>query len=635
MTKLLEQIHYSFDVKKLDFEEMALLCRELREEILSTVSKNGGHLASNLGVVELTLALHYVFDLPRDKLVWDVGHQTYPHKILTGRRDRIRTLRQGGGLAGFTRRAESEYDAFGAGHSSTSISAALGMACARDLEGKSNNVVAVIGDGAMSAGMAYEAINNAGARDERLVVILNDNDMSIAPPVGALSHYLARTTSSGTYLYWRDVAKQLAKRLPKSWERRAARVEEYTRHLWQGGMWFEELGFYYVGPIDGHDLNTLLPVLKNVRDAREGPILVHVVTRKGKGYAPAEASDDKYHGVAKFNVVTGAQVKPKPNAPTYTRIFADSLVAAAKKDKRIVAVTAAMPDGTGLDIFGKEFPDRMFDVGIAEQHAVTFAAGLATEGYRPFAAIYSTFLQRGYDQVVHDVAVQNLPVRFAIDRAGLVGADGPTHAGSFDLAYLGCLPNFIIMAAADEAELMHMVATTAEIDNAPSAVRYPRGEGTGCDLPIEGKPLEIGKGRILRQGSTIAILSLGTRLAEALKAADQLAAMGLSTTVADARFMKPLDTDLIGRLAREHEVLVTVEEGSVGGFGSHVLHHLAVNNLLDRGLKVRPMVLPDRFIEQDNPVKMYADAGLDSAGIVSNVLAALGRADEAGGASRA
>ena len=509
------------------------------------------------------------------------------------------------------------------------------MACARDLEGKSNNVIAVIGDGAMSAGMAYEAINNAGARDERLVVILNDNDMSIAPPVGALSHYLARTTSSGTYLYWRDVAKQLAKRLPKSWERRAARMEEYTRHLWQGGIWFEELGFYYVGPIDGHDLNTLLPVLKNVRDAKQGPILIHVVTRKGKGYAPAEASDDKYHGVAKFNVITGAQVKPKPNAPTYTRVFADSLVAEGRKDKRIVAVTAAMPDGTGLDIFGKEFPDRMFDVGIAEQHAVTFAAGLATEGYRPFAAIYSTFLQRGYDQVVHDVAVQKLPVRLAIDRAGLVGADGPTHAGSFDLAYLGCLPNFVIMAAADEAELVHMVATTAVIDDAPSAVRYPRGEGMGVELPLEGKPLAIGKGRIVREGTTIAILSLGTRLAEALKAADQLAAMGLSTTVADARFMKPLDTDLVTRLAREHEVLVTIEEGSIGGFGSHVLQHLALNGLLDRGLKVRPMVLPDRFIEQDNPVKMYADAGLDASGIVHNVLAALGRSNEAGGASRA
>jgi 1-deoxy-D-xylulose-5-phosphate synthase len=634
-TPLLDTIDTPEDLRRLPESDLRQLADELRSEMIDAVSVTGGHLGAGLGVIELTVALHWVFDTPRDRLVWDVGHQTYPHKILTGRRDRIRTLRQGGGLAGFTRRAESEYDAFGAGHSSTSISAALGMACARDLEGKSNNVIAVIGDGAMSAGMAYEAINNAGARDERLVVILNDNDMSIAPPVGALSHYLARTTSSGTYLYWRDVAKQLAKRLPKSWERRAARMEEYTRHLWQGGMWFEELGFYYVGPIDGHDLNTLLPVLKNVRDAKQGPILIHVVTRKGKGYAPAEASDDKYHGVAKFNVITGAQVKPKPNAPTYTRVFADSLVAEGRKDKRIVAVTAAMPDGTGLDIFGKEFPDRMFDVGIAEQHAVTFAAGLATEGYRPFAAIYSTFLQRGYDQVVHDVAVQKLPVRLAIDRAGLVGADGPTHAGSFDLAYLGCLPNFVIMAAADEAELVHMVATTAAIDDAPSAVRYPRGEGMGVELPLEGKPLAIGKGRIVREGTTIAILSLGTRLAESLKAADQLAAMGLSTTVADARFMKPLDTDLVTRLAREHEVLVTIEEGSIGGFGSHVLQHLALNGLLDRGLKVRPMVLPDRFIEQDNPVKMYADAGLDASGIVLNVLAALGRSNEAGGASRA
>ncbi len=634
-TPLLDTIKTPDDLRRLAESDLRQLADELRTEMIDAVSVTGGHLGAGLGVVELTVALHWIFDTPRDRIVWDVGHQTYPHKILTGRRDRIRTLRMGGGLAGFTRRAESEYDPFGAGHSSTSISAALGMACARDLEGKTNNVVAVIGDGAMSAGMAYEAINNAGARDERLIVILNDNDMSIAPPVGALSHYLARTTSSGTYLYWRDVAKQLAKRLPKKWERRAARMEEYTRHLWQGGMWFEELGFYYVGPIDGHDLNALLPILKNVRDAKQGPILVHVVTRKGKGYAPAEASDDKYHGVAKFNVVTGAQVKPKPNAPTYTRVFADSLVAEARKDKRIVAVTAAMPDGTGLDIFGKEFPDRMFDVGIAEQHAVTFAAGLATEGYRPFAAIYSTFLQRGYDQVVHDVAVQNLPVRLAIDRAGLVGADGPTHAGSFDLAYLGCLPNFIIMAAADEAELVHMVATSAAIDDAPSAVRYPRGEGTGCEMPSEGIPLAIGKGRILREGSTIALLSLGTRLAEALKAADQLAAMGLSTTVADARFMKPLDTDMIARLAREHEVLITIEEGSIGGFGSHVLQHLALNGLLDRGLKVRPMVLPDRFIEQDNPNKMYADAGLDAAGIVANVLAALGRTNEAGGAHRA
>ncbi|MEQ1710260.1 MAG: 1-deoxy-D-xylulose-5-phosphate synthase, partial [Hyphomicrobium sp.] len=560
-----------------------------------------------------------------DRLIWDVGHQAYPHKILTGRRDRIRTLRMGNGLSGFTRRAESEYDPFGAGHSSTSISAGLGMAVARDLEGRDNHVIAVIGDGAMSAGMAYEAINNAGARDERLIVILNDNDMSIAPPTGALSAYLARITSSGTYLYFRDIAKQLARQLPKSWERRAARVEEYTRHLWQGGAWFEELGFYYVGPIDGHDFNHLLPVLKNVRGAKNGPVLIHVVTKKGKGYAPAEASDDKYHGVGKFNVVTGAQVKPKANAPSFTRVFADSLVKEAEKDKRIVAITAAMPDGTGLDVFGKRFPDRTFDVGIAEQHAVTFAAGLAAEGLKPFAAIYSTFLQRGYDQVVHDVAVQKLPVRFAIDRAGFVGADGPTHAGSFDLAYLGCLPEFIIMAAADEAELVHMVATAAAIDDRPSAFRYPRGEGTGVELPAEGVPLEIGRGRVVREGSKVALLSFGTRLGECVKAADQLAAFGLSTTVADARFMKPLDTALIARLAREHEVLIMVEEGSVGGFGSHVLHHLAEAGLLDRGLKVRSLVLPDKFVEHDVPGKMYERAGLNAPGIVDAVFAALGR----------
>ena len=571
------------------------------------------------------MALHWIFDTPRDRLIWDVGHQAYPHKIITGRRDRIRTLRQPGGLSGFTKRDESEYDPFGAAHSSTSISAALGMAVARDLEGGSNNVIAVIGDGAMSAGMAYEAINNAGARDERLIVILNDNDMSIAPPTGALSAYLARVTSSGTYLHLRDLAKQLAKMLPKKWERRAARMEEYTRHLWQGGQWFEELGFYYVGPIDGHDLSQLLPVLKNVRDAKQGPILLHVMTKKGKGYAPAEASADKYHGVNKFNVVTGVQVKPKPNAPTYTRVFAESLIREAEKDEKIVAITAAMPDGTGLDLFEKRFPRRMFDVGIAEQHAVTFAAGLATEGYKPFAAIYSTFLQRAYDQVVHDVAIQKLPVRFALDRAGLVGADGSTHAGSFDLAYLGCLPNFVIMAAADEAELVHMVATQAAIDDGPSALRYPRGEGVGVDLPVEGIPLEIGKGRVLRQGSKVALLSLGTRLQECLTAADQLATFGLSTTVADARFAKPLDKDLIKRLAQNHEVLVTIEEGSVGGFGSFVLQYLAEDGLLDRGLKVRPMVLPDVFIDHGKPDKMYEAAGLSADGIVATVFKALGR----------
>ena len=624
-TPLLDTIKTPEDLRRRPESDLRQIADELRRETIEAVSVTGGHLGAGLGVVELTTALHWVFDTPRDRLIWDVGHQSYPHKILTGRRDRIRTLRQGGGLSGFTKRAESEYDPFGAAHSSTSISAGLGMAVARDLQGGQNNVICVIGDGAMSAGMAYEAMNNAGARDERLIVILNDNDMSIAPPTGAFSSYLARVTSSGTYLQLRDFAKQLAKRLPKSWERRAARMEEYTRHLWQGGMWFEELGFYYVGPIDGHDLDQLLPVLKNVRDAKQGPVLVHVVTKKGKGYAPAEASDDKYHGVARFNVVTGAQVKPKQNAPTYTRVFADSLIAEARKDKRIVAITAAMPDGTGLDLFGREFPDRTFDVGIAEQHAVTFAAGLATEGLKPFCALYSTFLQRAYDQVVHDVAIQRLPVRFAIDRAGLVGADGPTHAGSFDLAYLGCLPDFVIMAAADEAELVHMVATAAAIDDRPSAFRYPRGEGTGVECPSEGTALEIGKGRILREGTAVAILSLGTRLAEALKAADQLAAMGLSTTVADARFMKPLDRDLIARLAKEHEVLITVEEGSVGGFGSHVLQELASAGLLDRGLKVRPMVLPDTFIDHDAPARMYEAAGLAAQGIVGTALAALGR----------
>lgn len=624
-TPLLDRVKTPADLRKLSEQDLVQLASELRSELVDAVSVTGGHLGAGLGVIELTVALHYLFNTPQDRLIWDVGHQAYPHKILTGRRDRIRTLRQAGGLSGFTKRAESEYDPFGAAHSSTSISAGLGMAVARDLDGRDNHVIAVIGDGAMSAGMAYEAINNAGARDERLIVILNDNDMSIAPPTGALSAYLARMTSSGTYLYFRDIAKQLAKQLPKSWERRAARVEEYTRHLWQGGAWLEELGFYYIGPIDGHDFNHLLPVLKNVRDAKNGPILVHVVTKKGKGYAPAEASDDKYHGVAKFNVVTGAQVKPKANAPSYTRVFSDSLVAEAEKDKRIVAITAAMPDGTGLDVFGKRFPDRTFDVGIAEQHAVTFAAGLATEGMKPFAAIYSTFLQRGYDQVVHDVAIQRLPVRFAIDRAGFVGADGPTHAGSFDLAYLGCLPDFVIMAAADEAELVHMVATAAAIDDRPSAFRYPRGEGTGVDLPKVGIPLEIGRGRIVREGTKIALLSFGTRLQECLKAADQLAALGLSTTVADARFMKPLDADLIARLAREHEVMIMVEEGSVGGFGSHVLHHLATTGLLDRGLRVRSLVLPDQFIDQDTPALMYERAGLSAPGIVETAFGALGR----------
>ncbi|MGQ0672038.1 MAG: 1-deoxy-D-xylulose-5-phosphate synthase [Hyphomicrobium sp.] len=634
-TPLLDTLHTPDDLRRLPESELRQVADELRHEMIDAVSVTGGHLGAGLGVIELTVALHYLFDTPRDRLIWDVGHQSYPHKILTGRRDRIRTLRQGGGLSGFTKRAESEFDPFGAAHSSTSISAGLGMAVARDLSGGKNHVVAVIGDGAMSAGMAYEAMNNAGARDERLIVVLNDNDMSIAPPTGALSHYLARASSSGTYLHLRDIAKQLAKRLPKYWERVAARAEEMTRTYWTGGTLFEELGFYYVGPIDGHDLGTLVSVLRNVRDAKNGPILVHVVTKKGKGYAPAEASDDRYHGVAKFNVVTGVQVKPKPNAPTYTRVFADSLIAEARKDEKIVAITAAMPDGTGLDVFGRAFPDRTFDVGIAEQHAVTFAGGLASEGYKPFAAIYSTFLQRAYDQVVHDIAIQRLPVRFAIDRAGLVGADGPTHAGSFDMAYLGCLPDFVIMAAADEAELVHMVATAAAIDDRPSAVRFPRGEGVGVDMPAEGVALAIGKGRVVREGTTVALLSLGTRLAEAMKAADQLAAMGLSATLADARFMKPLDTDLVSRLAREHEVLVMLEEGSIGGFGSHVLHYLAESGALDRGLKVRSLVLPDAFLDHDAPARMYDHAGLNAPGIVAAVLTALGRDTLSTHASRA
>jgi 1-deoxy-D-xylulose-5-phosphate synthase len=576
-------------------------------------------------VIELTVALHYVFNTPEDRLIWDVGHQAYPHKILTGRRSRIRTLRQGGGLSGFTKRAESEYDPFGAAHSSTSISAGLGMAVARDLEGKKNNVIAVIGDGAMSAGMAYEAMNNAGAMNSRLIVILNDNDMSIAPPVGALSGYLARLVSGRTYRSVHHTVKKLAKLLPPFLEQRAVAMEEYARGLVTGGTLFDELGFFYVGPIDGHNIDHLLPVLNNVRDAQNGPFLVHVVTKKGKGYEPAEKSADKYHGVVKFDVATGKQAKAQANAPAYTKVFGNSLVKEAEKDDKIVGITAAMPSGTGIDIFGKAFPNRTFDVGIAEQHAVTFAAGLATEGIKPFVAIYSTFLQRAYDQVVHDVAIQKLPVRFVIDRAGLVGADGPTHAGSFDLAYLGCLPNFVLMAAADEAELTHMVATAVAIDDRPSAFRFPRGDGVGVDLPAAGIPLEIGKGRIVREGTSVALVSLGTRLAECLKAADMLKAHGLTTTVADARFAKPIDTDMILRLAREHEVLITVEEGSIGGFSAQVLHTLAENGALDKGLKVRSMVLPDAFIDQDSPAAMYAKAGLDAKGIVTRVFEALGR----------
>jgi len=625
VTPLLDSINSPDELRKLPESSLRQVADELRQETISAVSVTGGHLGAGLGVVELTVALHYIFDTPRDRLIFDVGHQAYPHKILTGRRDRIRTLRQGGGLSGFTRRAESDYDPFGAAHAATSISAGLGMAVARDLEERENAVICVIGDGAMSAGMAYEAMNNAGAMNSRLIVILNDNDMSIAPPVGAMSAYLARLVSGRTYRRLRRVGKRVAELLPRYFREKARMTEEFARSFWTGGTLFEELGFYYVGPIDGHNVDHLLPVLKNVRNMRNGPILVHVVTQKGKGYAPAEEARDKYHGVAKFDVVTGKQSKSGANAPSYTKVFAEALIDEGKKNERIVAVTAAMPAGTGLDLFAKEFPARTFDVGIAEQHAVTFAAGLAAEGFKPFVAIYSTFLQRGYDQIVHDVAIQSLPVRFAIDRAGLVGADGPTHAGSFDTNYLACLPGFVVMAAADEAELVHMVATAATLDDRPSAFRYPRGEGVGVDMPNEGTPLEIGRGRILRQGGKIALLSFGTRLRECLNAAEDLDTFGLPATVADARFAKPLDIDLIGRLAREHEVLVTVEEGASGGFGSQVLHHLANAGGLDHGLKLRCLTLPDRFVEQDKPEVMYQASGLDAAGIVSTVFKALGR----------
>jgi 1-deoxy-D-xylulose-5-phosphate synthase len=625
-TPLLDLVNTPSDLRKLEEGQLRQLADELRRETIDAVAVTGGHLGAGLGVIELTVALHYVFDTPSDRLIWDVGHQAYPHKILTGRRDRIRTLRQGGGLSGFTKRAESEYDPFGAAHSSTSISAGLGMAVARDLDGKKNNVIAVIGDGAMSAGMAYEAMNNAGAMNSRLIVVLNDNDMSIAPPVGALSAYLARRVSGPAYRGLRHWMRQIAKRLPsRMLEKRAIAIEEYARGLVTGGTLFDELGFFYVGPIDGHNIDHLLPVLKNVRDAGNGPFLVHVVTQKGKGYEPAEKSADKYHGVVKFDVATGAQVKAKAGAPAYQKVYGESLIKEARKDPKIVAITAAMPSGTGVDQFQKEFPERTFDVGIAEQHGVTFAAGLATEGFKPFATIYSTFLQRAYDQVVHDVAIQKLPVRFAMDRAGLVGADGPTHAGSFDVAYLGCLPNFVLMAPSDEAELVHMVAPAVANDDRPSALRYPRGEGRGVPLPEEGKPLEIGKGRIVREGTKIAIFSYGTRLGECLKAADELNAHGLSTTVADARFAKPLDVDLLLRLAREHEVLLTIEEGSVGGFGSFVLQSLAEQGVLDRGIKIRQMVLPDTFIDQDSPNAMYAKAALDTKGIVAKAFEALGQ----------
>jgi 1-deoxy-D-xylulose-5-phosphate synthase len=625
-TPLLDKVRSPAELRRLKETQLRQLADELRTETIDAVSSTGGHLGAGLGVVELTVALHYLFNTPEDILIWDVGHQCYPHKILTERRDRIRTLRQGGGLSGFTKRAESVYDPFGAAHSSTSISAGLGFAVARDLLGKKNQVIAVIGDGAMSAGMAYEAMNNAGAMDAKLIVILNDNDMSIAPPVGAMSAYLSRLVSSRPYRSIRHLTREVAKKFPRQIEQAVKRAEEYARGMLTGGTLFEELGFFYVGPIDGHNLDHLVPVLKNIRDDVEsGPILLHVVTQKGKGYAPAEKSPDKYHGVTKFDVVTGDQHKTAANAPQYTKVFAEALIKEAEKDDKIVAITAAMPSGTGLNLFGKRFPGRTFDVGIAEQHAVTFAAGLAAEGIKPFCAIYSTFLQRAYDQVVHDVAIQRLPVRFAMDRAGLVGADGQTHAGSFDVAYLGCLPDFVLMAAADEAELVHMVATAVAIDDRPSAFRYPRGEGVGIDMPERGEVLPIGKGRVLREGNTVAILSLGTRLQDALKAADELTVRGFTTTVADARFAKPIDEDLVRRLAREHEVLITVEEGAVGGFAAQVMQFLAREGLFDAGLKIRPMILPDVFIDQDKPEKQYDQARLGAADIVATALSALGK----------
>ena len=622
---ILDSIKSPTDLRRINARNLQQVADELRAETINAVAVTGGHLGASLGVIELTVALHYIFDTPNDKLIWDVGHQAYPHKILTGRRDRIRTLRTGGGLSGFTKRSESEYDCFGAAHSSTSISAGLGMAVARDLAGQTHNVICVIGDGAISAGMAYEAMNNAGAMNRRLIVILNDNEMSIAPPVGAMSNYLTRLLSSPTYMSLRDIGKQVANRLPKFFKEKAHLAEELARGFVTGGTLFEELGFYYIGIVDGHDLNQLIPVLENVRTADSGPFLVHVRTQKGKGYAPAEASQDRYHGVVKFDVATGKQQKGVSNAPSYTKVFGESLVKEAKKDDKIVAITAAMPGGTGVDIFAKAFPDRAFDVGIAEQHGVTFAAGLATQGYKPFVAIYSTFLQRAYDQVVHDVAIQKLPVRFMMDRAGLVGADGPTHAGSFDLAYLGCLPHFVIMAAADEAELVHMIATAATIDDRPCAVRYPRGDGVGVTMPEAGIPLEIGKGRLITQGSTVALLSLGTRLAECIKAAEILAAQGISATVADARFAKPLDRDLILQLAREHELLITIEEGAIGGFAAQVMQLLSDAGALERpGFKVRSMILPDIFIDHDSPPAMYAKAGLDANGIVNKVFDVFG-----------
>jgi len=615
-TSLLDHVNYPSDLRKLNEEELKQLAKELREELIDVVSTTGGHLGAGLGVVELTIALHYVFDTPKDKLVWDVGHQAYPHKIITGRRDRIRTLRKGGGLSGFTKRSESEYDTFGAAHSSTSISSSLGMAVAKSLSKDSNHVIAVIGDGAMSAGMAYEAMNNAGAMKSKLIVVLNDNDMSIARPVGAMSSYLAKLLSGKTYFSFRETIKSITSIFSKKFKDKAGKAEVFIRDIVSGGTLFNELGFYYVGPIDGHNLDSLIPVLNNVKNLKyDGPILVHVVTKKGKGYKPAEDSRDKYHGVSKFNVVTGEQSKPRSNTLSYTKVFANTLIKHAENDTKIIGITGAMPSGTGMDIFGKKFPDRMFDVGIAEQHAVTFAAGLTTEGYKPFAAIYSTFLQRAYDQVVHDVAIQSLPVRFAIDRAGLVGADGPTHAGAFDITYLSTLPNFVVMAASDEAELVRMINTAVSINDRPCAFRYPRGNGLGVELPGINEILELGKGKIVKEGSKIAILSFGTRLQECLKAADKLDAQGISTTVADARFAKPLDYKLIMDLCFHHEVLITIEEGSIGGFGSHIFQALSERGIFDKGLKIRSMILPDRFIDQDTSENMYKAAGLDAQAI--------------------
>ena len=633
-TPLLDTVRSPADTRGLSVAELRQLADELRTETIDAVSKTGGHLGAGLGVVELTVAIHHVFETPRDILIWDVGHQAYPHKILTGRRDRIRTLRTGGGLSGFTKRAESEYDPFGAAHASTSISAALGFCVARDRKGEDSHVIAVIGDGAMSAGMAYEAMNNAGST-KRLIVILNDNDMSIAPPVGGMSAYFGKLVSGSAYRQLRKIGKSVAEAFPRPIKEAARKAEEYARGMVAGGTFFEELGFYYVGPIDGHNVADLVAVLKNAREIDDKPVLVHVVTQKGHGYAPAEKADDKYHGVVKFDVITGQQAKAPAAAPSYTKVFAQELVKHAERDDKIIAITAAMPSGTGLDLFEKKFPERMFDVGIAEQHAVTFAAGLAAGGMKPFAAIYSTFLQRGYDQVVHDVAIQKLPVRFAMDRAGLVGADGPTHAGSFDIGFLGALPGFVIMAASDEVELARMVSTSVAIDDGPSAFRYPRGEGTGAEIPALADPLEIGKGRIVREGTAVAILSFGARLQECLKAADQLAARGLSATVADARFAKPLDEELIGQLVRNHEALITVEEGARGGFGAFVLQLLAERGMLDRGLKVRTLVLPDIFQDQEKPEVMYAEAGLDADGITAAAIQALGLDNVAAAGRRA